>query len=30
VVAGLSGLLESYDAGADEGTYPVEGVRYDF
>jgi cytidylate kinase len=30
VFAGLSGLLESYDAGSDEGTYPVEGVRYDF
>ena len=30
VVAGLSGFVEAYDPGTDEGKYPVEGVDYDF
>lgn len=30
VLAGLTGFVEQYDAGVDEGRYPVEGVRYDF
>jgi cytidylate kinase len=30
VLAGLTGFVEQYDASADEGRYPVEGVRYDF
>jgi cytidylate kinase len=30
VLAGLTGFVEQYDLDADEGRYPVEGVRYDF
>jgi cytidylate kinase len=30
VLAGLTGFVEQYDTDADEGRYPVEGVRYDF